>query len=79
VVSPQSGPTKADDLPGGQVRSRPAERFLEQGLDHIKPMTLLEVARELGLHESTIGRVVANKYLMTPLGLYPLKFFSTSR
>lgn len=49
--------------------------FLEQGLDHIKPMTLLEVARELGLHESTIGRVVANKYMMTPLGLYPLKFF----
>lgn len=49
--------------------------FLEQGLEHIKPMTLLEVARELGLHESTIGRVVANKYMMTPLGLYPLKFF----
>ena len=49
--------------------------FLEQGLDRIKPMTLLEVARELGLHESTIGRVVANKYMMTPLGLYPLKFF----
>lgn len=49
--------------------------FLEYGLDHIKPMTLLEVARELGLHESTIGRVVANKYMMTPLGLFPLKFF----
>ncbi|MDH7493166.1 MAG: RNA polymerase factor sigma-54 [Candidatus Saccharicenans sp.] len=49
--------------------------FLEQGLDHIKPMTLLVVARELGLHESTIGRVVANKYMMTPLGLFPLKFF----
>uniref|UniRef100_UPI00404A0C8F RNA polymerase factor sigma-54 n=1 Tax=Candidatus Saccharicenans sp. TaxID=2819258 RepID=UPI00404A0C8F len=49
--------------------------FLEQGLDRIKPMTLLEVARELGLHESTIGRVVANKYMMTPLGLFPLKFF----
>lgn len=51
------------------------KNFLEQGLDHIKPMTLLEVARELGLHESTIGRVVANKYMMTPLGLFPLKFF----
>ncbi len=49
--------------------------FLENGIDHIKPMTLQEVARELGLHESTIGRVVANKYMMTPLGLYPLKFF----
>jgi len=51
------------------------KNFLEQGLDHIKPMTLMEVARELGLHESTIGRVVANKYMMTPLGLFPLKFF----
>ncbi|MGB4703724.1 MAG: RNA polymerase factor sigma-54 [Candidatus Saccharicenans sp.] len=49
--------------------------FLENGIEHIKPMTLQEVARELGLHESTIGRVVANKYMMTPLGLYPLKFF----
>ncbi|MGB9894031.1 MAG: RNA polymerase factor sigma-54, partial [Candidatus Saccharicenans sp.] len=51
------------------------KEFLDKGLDYIKPMTLLEVARELGLHESTIGRVVANKYMMTPLGLYPLKFF----
>lgn len=49
--------------------------FLEKGIDFLKPMTLMEVARELGLHESTIGRVVANKYMMTPLGLYPLKFF----
>ena len=51
------------------------KEFLDKGIDYIKPMTLLEVARELGLHESTIGRVVANKYMMTPLGLYPLKFF----
>ncbi|MGB9835856.1 MAG: RNA polymerase factor sigma-54 [Candidatus Saccharicenans sp.] len=49
--------------------------FLEKGIDFLKPMTLVEVARELGLHESTVGRVVANKYMMTPLGLYPLKFF----
>jgi RNA polymerase sigma-54 factor len=51
------------------------QEFLEKGIDCLRPMTLLEVARELGLHESTIGRVVANKYMMTPLGLYPLKFF----
>jgi len=49
--------------------------FLDKGIEFLKPMTLIEVARELGLHESTIGRVVANKYMMTPLGLYPLKFF----
>lgn len=51
------------------------QEFLEKGIEFIKPMTLQEVARELSLHESTIGRVVANKYMMTPLGLYPLKFF----
>ncbi|MDD8021445.1 MAG: RNA polymerase factor sigma-54 [Acidobacteriota bacterium] len=49
--------------------------FLEKGLEALKPMTLMEIGRELGLHESTIGRVVANKYMMTSLGLFPLKFF----
>jgi len=51
------------------------KEFLEKGIDYLKPMTLMEISRELGLHESTIGRVVANKYMMTPLGLFPLKFF----
>jgi RNA polymerase sigma-54 factor len=51
------------------------KEFLDKGLDYLKPMTLIEVAREIGLHESTVGRVVANKYMMTPGGLYPLKFF----
>ena len=49
--------------------------FLESGLEALKPMTLMEIGQELGLHESTVGRVVANKYMMTPLGLFPLKFF----
>ena len=49
--------------------------FLEYGLEALKPMTLIEIGRELGLHESTVGRVVANKYMMTPLGLFTLKFF----
>lgn len=51
------------------------KEFLEKGIDYLKALTLIEVARELGLHESTVGRVVANKYMMTPLGLFPLKFF----
>jgi RNA polymerase sigma-54 factor len=51
------------------------KEFLEKGIEYLKPMTLMEIASELGLHESTIGRVVANKYMMTPPGLYPLKFF----
>lgn len=49
--------------------------FLEKGLDHIRPMTLLEIAREVGVHESTVGRVVANKHMLTPRGVIPLKLF----
>lgn len=49
--------------------------FLEKGIDYIKPLTLMEIAQEIGVHESTVGRVVANKYIMTPQGVYSLKYF----
>jgi len=49
--------------------------FLEQGLDYIKPLTLVELAQEIGVHESTVGRVVTNKHMMTPRGIFPLKYF----
>jgi len=49
--------------------------FIEQGLDYIQPLTLIELAQEIGVHESTVGRVVANKYIMTPRGVFPLKYF----
>ncbi len=49
--------------------------FIEEGLEHIKPLTLIELAQEIGVHESTVGRVVANKYILTPRGLFPLKYF----
>jgi RNA polymerase sigma-54 factor len=49
--------------------------FFDKGLDEIKPLTLMEIAQEVGVHESTVGRVVANKYILTPQGVYPLKFF----
>ncbi|MCJ7587984.1 MAG: RNA polymerase factor sigma-54 [Candidatus Aminicenantes bacterium] len=49
--------------------------FFESGLDFIKPLTLMEIAREIGVHESTVGRVVANKHMMTPRGVFPLKYF----
>ncbi|MCJ7581257.1 MAG: RNA polymerase factor sigma-54 [Candidatus Aminicenantes bacterium] len=51
------------------------EDFLDKGIDHIKPLTLIELAQELGVHESTVGRVVANKYMMTPRGVFSLKYF----
>ena len=49
--------------------------FIEKGIEFIKPLTLVELAREIGVHESTVGRVVANKYFMTPRGVFPLKYF----
>jgi RNA polymerase sigma-54 factor len=49
--------------------------FFEKGLDFIKPLTLMEIAREIGVHESTVGRVVTNKFMTTPWGVFPLKYF----
>ncbi|UCC38909.1 MAG: RNA polymerase factor sigma-54 [Candidatus Aminicenantes bacterium] len=49
--------------------------FIERGIDYIKPLTLVELAQELGVHESTVGRVVANKYITTPRGVFSLKYF----
>jgi RNA polymerase sigma-54 factor len=49
--------------------------FFEKGIDDVKPLTLMEIAQEIGVHESTVGRVVANKYILTPQGVLPLKFF----
>lgn len=49
--------------------------FLEKGIRYIKPLTLKEVAEMAGIHESTVSRVTANKYMQTPRGLFPLKFF----
>jgi len=49
--------------------------FLDFGLEHLKPMVLRQVAEDIGMHESTISRVVSNKYMYTPRGLFPMKFF----
>jgi RNA polymerase sigma-54 factor len=49
--------------------------FFEKGIDYIKPLTLMEIARDIGVHESTVGRVVANKFMTTPWGVFPLKYF----
>ncbi|MBU8901692.1 MAG: RNA polymerase factor sigma-54, partial [Victivallales bacterium] len=51
--------------------------FLEQGIEHLKPLTMQQVADKLGLHETTISRAIANKYLQTPNGMYEFKFFFT--
>lgn len=52
--------------------------FFEKGIRYLKPMTLRQVADEIGVHESTVSRATAQKYVQTPRGLYPLKFFFAS-
>ncbi len=49
--------------------------FLEHGVDHLRPMVLRDVAEDIEMHESTVSRVVSNKYIHTPRGLLPMKFF----
>jgi RNA polymerase sigma-54 factor len=49
--------------------------FLDSGIEHLRPMVLRQVAEDIGMHESTISRVVSNKYMYTPRGLFPMKFF----
>ncbi len=53
--------------------------FLERGLKHLQPLTLKEVAEALEMHESTVSRATANKYLQTPRGVFPFKFFFSTR
>ncbi len=52
--------------------------FLERGIKSLKPLTLKQIARLAGLHESTVSRAIANKYIQTPLGVFDLKFFFSS-
>ena len=49
--------------------------FLENGIAHLRPLVLRDVANDIGMHESTVSRVVANKYMHTPRGVYELRFF----
>ncbi len=52
--------------------------FFEKGIAHLKPMVLRDVAQDIGMHESTISRVTANKYAFTPQGIFELKYFFNS-
>jgi RNA polymerase sigma-54 factor len=50
-------------------------QFFEHGEVAMRPLTLREIADQLGLHESTISRVTTQKYMATPRGVYELKYF----
>jgi RNA polymerase sigma-54 factor len=49
--------------------------FLDHGIEHLRPLVLRDVANDIGMHESTVSRVVNNKYMHTPQGVFELKFF----
>jgi len=52
--------------------------FFDHGITHLKPMTMMQVAEQVGVHETTVSRAVSGKYLECPQGLFELKFFFTS-
>ena len=54
------------------------EDFLEHGEEAMRPMVLHDIAETLGMHESTISRATTKKYMLTPRGIFELKFFFSS-
>ena len=51
--------------------------FLDRGISHLKPLTMVEIASILGIHETTVSRALANKYMQTPRGTFEMKYFFT--
>ena len=52
--------------------------FFRLGVEFLKPLNLRDIAQEIEMHESTVSRVTANKYVATPRGIYAMKYFFTS-
>jgi RNA polymerase sigma-54 factor len=52
--------------------------FLEHGEERMRPMVLRDVAEAIGMHESTVSRVTANKYIHTPRGVFEFRYFFSS-
>src|SRR6185437_2291625 len=57
---------------------RQQDGFLRHGVAHLRPLILRDIAAAVELHESTVSRVTANKYISTPRGIYELKYFFTT-
>jgi len=51
------------------------KEFLEKGIEYLKPLSLKEISKEVGMHESTVSRVTTNKYIQTPKGIFSYRFF----
>ncbi len=57
---------------------RQQDAFLVHGVRHLRPLNLKTVADAIGMHESTVSRVTANKYMLTPRGVFELRYFFTA-
>jgi RNA polymerase sigma-54 factor len=57
---------------------RQQDAFLVHGVQHLRPLNLRTVADAIGMHESTVSRVTSNKYILTPRGVFELKYFFTA-
>jgi RNA polymerase sigma-54 factor len=62
---------------GNEIVKRQRE-FMEKGVAHLRPMTMVQVAEVVGVHETTVSRAVSNKYIETPQGIFEMKYFFTS-
>ncbi len=52
--------------------------FFDQGSGHLKPLVLRDIAEDLSMHESNVSRITTNKYVLTPHGIFELKYFFNS-
>ena len=52
--------------------------FFDEGVTHLRPMTMVQVAEVVGVHETTVSRAVSGKYMATPQGIFEMKYFFTS-
>jgi RNA polymerase sigma-54 factor len=59
-----------------QIVDRQRE-FFEHGSAHLKPMTMVQIADAVGVHETTVSRAISGKYMSTPQGVYEMKYFFT--
>ena len=56
---------------------RVQKEFLEKGITSLRPLTMNEVAQVVGIHETTVSRAIASKYMQTPRGTFEMKYFFT--
>ena len=57
---------------------RRQHEFLDKGVAFLKPLTMVQVAETVGVHETTVSRAVSGKYMQTPQGLFEMKYFFTA-